>query len=911
MADRPDWTGALERARAHAPFLARSLDRQPELAGLLAAGEGEAALDWAKARGCEGEVEPALRRERLALATALAIADLAGAFALARVVRELTDFADRALDRAIRAAIHERTGEETSAGFVALALGKQGAGELNYSSDIDPVLLFDPDRLPRREKDDPGEAAQRYARRIVRLLAENTAEGYVMRVDLRLRPASEISPPAVPIASALAHYQGQALAWERAAFVRARPAAGDIALGEEFLAATRPFVWRRHLDFGAVAEIRRLTKRIREEHEGPPRPGPGFDVKRGRGGIREIEFYAQTHQLIHGGRDASLRVRGTREALDALAAAGHIAPGDARNLGEGYDRLRVIEHRLQMVHDRQTHSLPESAEALDAVARLDGLADGEALVAELEALTERTGAIYEALIREDAPAAPPAPAPSPPRKPEADPDGRTARAHALAERMEGWRDGRYQSLRSAQALAAFDAIAPTLAEAFLDADDPERALVRWESVLDRAISAINLFHLLKARPGLLDRLISALTLAPVLADELARRPELLDILLDREAPAVPRAVEAIMGRIMAAAARDDYEALLDAIRVVTGEIRFALGVELIEGRADPLDVAASLSRTAEAALRLAREGAAAEFAKAHGRIEDGELLVLGLGRFGGGALTHASDLDIVYLFTGDFAAQSDGARPLGATHYFNRLASRVSAALSVPTAEGALYEIDTRLRPQGAQGPLAVSCEAFAKYQREAAWTWEHMALARARVLAASPAARKDVEAIIKDVLFRPRDADDLRESVLEMRDTMARHKTPGGALDVKLLRGGLVDFEFLVHYLQLRGGRDLAEAHPRAFSADLGHAIPALVATGLLPDGFRADYDLMTRLLVAGRLLAPGGNEPPPLAARALAQACRRQDYDGLLRALAEARQRVGATWRAILGQDIMTTRV
>ncbi|MEQ8771563.1 MAG: glutamine-synthetase adenylyltransferase, partial [Erythrobacter sp.] len=401
-------------------------------------------------------------------------------------------------------------------------------------------------------------------------------------------------------------------------------------------------------------------------------------------------------------------------------------------------------------------------------------------------------------------------------------------------------------------------------------------------------------------------LISALTLAPVLADELARRPDLLDILLDRAASRLPRSLEAIMGRITAAAAREDYEALLDAIRVVTGEVRFALGVELIEGLADPLDVAASLSRTAEAALRLAHAATAEEFAHTHGRIAGSELIVLGLGRFGGGALTHASDLDIVYLFTGDFAAQSDGTRPLGATHYFNRLASRVSAALSVPTAEGALYEIDTRLRPQGAQGPLAVSCEAFAKYQREAAWTWEHMALARARVLVGSEETREEVETLIADVLFRPRDPEDLRESVLEMRDTMALHKKPGGVLDVKLQRGGLVDFEFLVHYLQLRGGRALAETHPATFSADLGTAIPALVAAGLLPEGFREDYDLMTRLLVAGRLLAPGGSEPPPLAARALARACRAADYASLLRALGQARQRVAQTWHAILGQDI-----
>ncbi|HSF11606.1 MAG TPA: glutamine-synthetase adenylyltransferase, partial [Erythrobacter sp.] len=397
-----DWTGALHRARSHAPFLARALERQPELAALLAAGDGAAALTWARAQSGHSDPEIALRRERLALAATLAVGDLAGAFPLTQVVSELTAFADRALDCAIRTAIAERTDSDTADGFIALALGKQGAGELNYSSDIDPILLFDRERLARRASDDPGEAAQRYARRVVALLASNTAEGYALRVDLRLRPASEVSPLAVPVGSAMAHYQGAALAWERAAFTRARAAAGDVAAGEDFLTAIRPFVWRAQLDFGAIEEIRALTLRIRDSHAGPPKPGPGFDVKRGRGGIREIEFYAQTHQLIHGGRDVSLRVRGTRAALDALAAAGWITAANAVTLGEAYDRLRQIEHRLQMVTDRQTHALPEG-EALDNVARLDGRADGAALVAELTELTERTGRIYEQLIGQTEP----------------------------------------------------------------------------------------------------------------------------------------------------------------------------------------------------------------------------------------------------------------------------------------------------------------------------------------------------------------------------------------------------------------------------------------------------------------------------------------------------------------------------
>ena len=907
----PDWAGALQRARAHAPFLVRALDRQPELTALLERGDGAGALVWAKAQGAHPDTEVALRRERLALAAALAVGDLAGAFSLTQVVAELTAFADRALDRAIRTAIAERCDIDAADGFIALALGKQGAGELNYSSDIDPILLFDRERLPRRASDDPGEAAQRYARRVVALLSANTADGYALRVDLRLRPASEVSPLAVPVGSALTHYQGQALAWERAAFTRARAAAGDVAAGEDFLAAILSFVWRSQLDFGAIEEIRALTLRIRDSGKGPPAPGPGFDVKRGRGGIREIEFYAQTHQLIHGGRDASLRVRGTRAGLDALAAAGWITAENAQVLGAAYDRLRAVEHRLQMVHDLQTHALPEGA-ALDNVARLDGLADGAALVAELTELTGATARIYEELIGRAEPA--PAAAVMPVSALAASlaqwglPDPRI-----LAERIEAWRDGRFAAIRSPQAVEAWDRLAPALLEAIAQSDDPMRAITRWERIIESVPSAITTFRLLDARPDLTSRLVAALTLAPVLSDELARKPELLDTLIDKDALDLPGETPAIVARMRGAAVREDYEALLDAIRIVTGEIRFALGIQLIEGLADPLAIARALSRTAEAALQLATEATAEEFSAKHGRIAGSELLILGLGRLGGGALTHASDLDIVYLFTGDFAAQSDGARPLGATTYYNRLASRVSAALSVPTAQGALYEVDTRLRPQGNQGPLAVSCEAFGKYQREAAWTWEHMALARARVLYGSPRARAQLEAVLAEVLGAPRNRAALREAVLGMRAEMAKHKRPTGPVDAKLARGGLVDIEFLVHYLQLKGetadGRPLAQAAPDALSPDLEVALAGLEAAGLVPADLAQPHALMSRMLVAGRLLAPDGREPPPSGARALARACGFDSYAALEEAFALARLRVAEVWKQILGTDILET--
>ncbi|WP_108789784.1 bifunctional [glutamate--ammonia ligase]-adenylyl-L-tyrosine phosphorylase/[glutamate--ammonia-ligase] adenylyltransferase [Erythrobacter sp. Alg231-14] len=902
-----DWAEAVARARAHAPFLARALDRQPDLEHLLKAGRGAAALQWAADQGTHDDPAIALRWHRLALAAALGVGDLAGAFGLAKVIEELSRFADHALDTAIRTAIVERTGEDRCDGLIALALGKQGASELNYSSDIDPILLYDPETLPRRDSDDPGETAQRYARRIIKLLSDNTGEGYVLRVDLRLRPAAEISPLVVPRGSALAHYQGQALAWERAAFIRARAASGDIAAGEAFLDEIAPFVWRQALDFGAIEEIRALTLRIRETAEGSENPGPGFDVKRGRGGIREIEFFAQTHQLIHGGRDPSLRVRGTRAALDALALAGRIDGDHARILGDGYDRLRVIEHRLQMVNDRQTHSLPDGA-ALDQVAWLDGMADGAALVAELTDLTRETGRIYEGLIGKETRqiAAPPPPNEQAQWLEELGFDD----AAGLASRIEEWRDGRFAAIRTPQALEAFDRLLPGLLKAFAQSDDPARAVTRWQSVLERTQSAISLFHLLVARPAVLDRLVATLTLSPLLADELARRPELLDALIAND-PVDPNAkseavVAAKTEQMRSGPIRDDYEAQLDCIRHVTSETRFTLGVSLIEAEFPPSVIGAALSATAEAAIAIAVEAASSEFVRAHGRIAGGELVVLGLGRLGGGALTHASDLDIVYLFTGDFAAQSDGKRPLGATLYFNRLASRVSAALSVPTAQGALYEVDTRLRPQGNQGPLAVSTEAFAKYQRETAWTWEHMALMRARVLAGSPQARAEVEAAVSEVLLSPRDDGKLRDAILEMRDEMAKHKTARGPLDVKLLRGGLVDVEFLTHYHQLRRAAELSNSAPDALSPDLMTAIKSMIAADILPRAMAPAYGLMTDMLVAGRLLAPDGNPPPPAAAKAFARACGHKNLEELNAALAVSRQSVARAWADIFEQTL-----
>ena len=875
---------ALARAVRWSPFLRRVAEQEPAVAAAAAEGRLDLSLSSAEPGM---PVARALRLRRRALALGVAVGDLAGVLDLTAVTGALTDFADTAIDAAIRAAFAERYPGEPVRGFAAIALGKQGSRELNYSSDVDPILIFDPETMPHRAREEPGEAAVRIARRMVELLQARDGDGYVLRVDLRLRPSPEATPIALPVGGAIAYYESQALAWERAAFIRARAAAGDLDLGRRFLAAIRPFVWRRSLDFGAVGELRAMSARIRDHHSGGQAFGAGFDLKRGRGGIREVEFHAQIHQLIHGGRDAALRAPATRDALEKLAIAGWIDADDARALADAYTLLRTIEHRVQMIDDRQTHVLP-AGDDLDAVARLHGLEGGAALLDLLRAPVARVGQTYDALDDSRQPTLP------------RDADALEAAlgeagfedGAAAGQRIAAWRGGGYPALRSPAAREALEAVLPTLVPALAAAPAPLDALRRFDAMLERMPSAINIFRLLEARPALAELLARILAHAAPLAEELARRPALIDGLIDASALGDVGAVEEIARRMTGGDA-GDYGARLDHVRRVVGEQRFALGAQIVAGAADPLAVAGGYARVAEAAVEVLAAATVAEFEQAHGRVAGGELVILALGRFGGRALTHASDLDLVYLFTGDFRAESDGARPLGATLYFNRLASRVTAALSVATAAGPLYPIDTRLRPSGTQGPVAVSLDSFARYQREDAWTWEHMALTRARPVFGSPPARAATEAIVAEVLAGARPARDVVADARMMRAEMAAHKPPQGPLDAKLLPGGLVDLEFAVHVVQLTART--------GFDPELGAAIDALAGQGLAPAGMRGAHDLLTRLLVSLRLLAPDAEAPGPSTRALIAGSLGADDWDGVVASLDVARQEVAAWWNEV----------
>jgi glutamate-ammonia-ligase adenylyltransferase len=879
---------AAERAERYSPFLRESLRAHADVGDHFLQKGAEAAI----ALSLERTVDPLdvrLRRQRGKLALAVALGDLAGELSLEQVTAALSDFADRAIDEAVAAAIDERVPDVGPQGFAVIAMGKLGSRELNYSSDVDLILLFDPTVLPKRARDDAGEAAVRIGRRVIELLQQRTAEGYVARVDLRLRPSPEVTPIVLPVDAAISHYESSALPWERAAFIRARACAGDIALGQSFLDSIQPFVWRRSLDFGVIDDVRQISTRIRDHFAQGARIGPGYDLKRGRGGIREIEFFVQIQQMIHGGRDPKVREPATLDAIAALVRADRLDESTATELADGYRLLRTVEHRLQMVEDAQTHMLPASEAALDNVARLAGLADGGALLDEIAPHVERAGAIFDGL----------APDAEGRLSNDADILNQELAAMGFADPADAvrhvghWRSGKARSLRSPAAQQAFEAMLPGLMQAIAAGADPGHALNRLGDIVERLSTGVNFFRLLEARPGLARLFAKVLAHAPALGDQLARRPELFEGLFDASSFEMPPEANEFAASLTAEMRGQPYDVALDRARRRVNERRFALGVQLIDQRRDPLEVALGYARVAEGTLVALADAAVSEFREAHGIFDEGELLILGLGRLGGCALTHASDLDIIYLHTAPSGAASNGPKPLGPNDYFNRLASRVTAALSVSTAAGPLYDVDVRLRPEGAKGMLVVSLDAFERYQRSEAWTWEHMALCRARPVYGSQSARERLTRIVGEILRLPRDPAEVERDAAKMRAEMERHKPARSALDVKLGPGGLVDLEFAVHVLQL--------ARHVALDPRLDVAIDALIDEDLIPENIAQVQSLLTRMLVMMRLVAPGDVKPTGATWQLVAEACGADSWDELLAEHDAARHSIRELWDSI----------
>ncbi len=766
-----------------------------------------------------------LRLAKRRAALLIGLADIAGAWPLEHVTAALSTLADSALSAAAAHLLREahQAGEitlphpdqpERDSGLVILGMGKLGGRELNYSSDIDIIVFYDPDRLAYRGRKSLGEMFIRLTRALVRILEERTGDGYVFRTDLRLRPDPGSTPAAISLQAAELYYEGMGQNWERAAMIKARPVAGDLAAGAAFLKTLRPFIWRKHLDFAAIQDIHSIKRQINAHKGGSRIAVAGHNIKLGRGGIREIEFFAQTQQLIWGGREMDLRLPRTCEALAGLAAAGHVAADTAADLTEAYHFLRGLEHRLQMTDDKQTQTLPEDPQALRALALFCGFDGTETFAAALTRRLRTVESHYAALF-EDAPPLDQAGGNLVFTGGENDPDTLTTltgmgftNADSVASALRGWHHGRLRATRSTRARELLTELTPRLLAALAATAEPDAAFMRFDAFLAALPAGIALFSLFQANPGLLDLVAELMGDAPRLAEILARAPTLLDGVLSAaffDPPPGAAALAADLGRHLERAG-DDYQEMLDLARRWTSEQKFRIGVQSLRGLLFPDQAARHYSALAEAVLAALQPWVEGEFARAHGRFAGAGAALIAMGKMGSREMTATSDLDLILVYdVPDDAEQSDGPRPLSPGVYFARLTQRLINALTAKTAEGALYEVDMRLRPSGSSGPIATSLAAFRQYHEKDAWTWEHMALTRARVVSGPPDLKARIETVIKAALTRRRDPETLLADVADMRRRMAREHGTDNPWEVKQRRGGLVDIDFIAQYLQLR----------------------------------------------------------------------------------------------------------
>jgi len=841
-------------------------------------------------------IASAMRQAKRQVALAAGIADIAGVWGQARVTAVLSDLAEAALRLAVDhlvIAAHQ-AGEIIlpdvaqpghGCGLTVLGMGKLGARELNYSSDIDLFLLFDPAAQPERIESLRA-VFTRVARALVAMLEARDADGYVFRTDLRLRPDPAATPPAVALPAAIAYYESMGQNWERAAMIKARPVAGDLAVGAAFLQAIRPFIWRRGLDFAAIADIHAMKRRI-NQHRGMGLPnGPvgvadrsltpglaGYDLKLGQGGIREIEFAAQTLQLVWGGRDPALRDPTTLGALRRLTRAGHISRRACAELTVAYRVLRGAEHRLQMVADRQTHALPAKPDELARFAVFMGCADTGALTRHLSRHMDRVRARYAEVFEA---------VPDPPSaallldltgmdEPAATVD--TLRAlgfrnmAGMIATLRGWQAGRLRALRSTRSRELMDAVLPALLAALGAQPDPDAAFIRFDALLSRLPAGVALLSMVQRNTALLDRVAAVLGAAPSLADHLAQVPTALEGLLVPAGPD-PDPARSLRRRLA------DTRTVEDTVAIIRSHVRgeeFRLCVAQMEGW---LDVdAAGLARTAlaDAALSALLPPVLEAQAARYGRVRGGAMAVVALGKAGSSEMMAGSDLDLMLIYSHPpgVTESGGGGRPMASSQWFARTAHAYVAALTAPGAEGPLYAVDMRLRPSGNKGPVAVSLPAFRQYHAQDAWTWERMALTRARVVAGSPAIRARIEAAIAAALATPSEPAQTLADAASMRGRLLRELPPSGPWDVKMRAGGGIEVEFIAQALQLihgvRPGHQATRVALR-WLADEGRLPPATAGMLIEADRLWRTVQSMVRITV-GR----GATELPGPAAEAL----------------------------------------
>ncbi len=855
----------------NSPYLTWLMDRDPAaLAGLLAVSPEDSLagiIDGARSSCRSAETQNALmsvlRDAKNRAALLIALADLGGAWSLEQVTEALSDLADMSVSAALdwllrdglaRGHLQGLDPDEPAreSGLSVLAMGKLGARELNYSSDIDLVVFFDGERVPAATGQNAQAVCVAVVRKLVRILQDRTTDGYVFRVDLRLRPDAGATQAAVSLSAAEHYYEDLGQNWERAAFIKARPCAGDPETGARALAMVHPFVWRKHLDFSAIEDIHAIKRQI-HAHGGHGQIAiEGHDLKLGKGGIREIEFFAQTQQLIAGGRHPDLRPARTVDALDALASLKIVEGGVAADLIDSYRFLRIVEHRLQMIADEQTHALPANADGMARIAAFAGY-DLDVFRATVTSHLSRVAGHYASLFDQE-----------PPLSERSgnlvftgvDHDPETLRTlermgfsdpTLVSETVRRWHYGRIRATRTARAREILTKLVPTLLEALAETHDPSGGVRRFDQFLAGLPAGVHVLSLFQARPAILNLLSEVLGTAPRMAGVLSRQPGLLDSLFDpRFTSTLPGPHRLARLHEQAIAGAEDFERILDGTRRFAQEQGLRIAVQVLRGRARAMAAGAAHSLLAETVIRGLIPAVTDNMRERHGGVPGGDVAVLAMGKLGSRELTASSDLDLILIYDhdGSFSA-SIGPVSLHGSQFFTRFCQRLINALTAPTAEGKFYDVDLRLRPSGRSGPIATRLSAFEVYHQKEAWTWEHMALTRARVVAGSPVLAAQVEASIRRILTLPRDPDHLRSEAAAMRERMAAQGRVEDPWAVKTVRGGLIDLEFIAQVLQLR----CAAKCPDVLHQNTMTAFARLASAGCL----RADQ--ARRLIAASRL--------------------------------------------------------
>ena len=769
-----------------------------------------------------------LCRQSISLATAMA--DIADIWSLDEVTGTLTDFADASVrvsldwllkNKSVQYGLDEPpTADQCQC--VILAMGKYGARELNYSSDIDIVVFYEPEGIKSLDGYKLNEFWVELTKNLSTILQSTTDAGFVFRVDLRLRPDPGSTPVAVSIPAAEIYYESFGQNWERAAFIKARQIAGDKRTGDKLLAILSPFIWRKNLDFAAIEDVHAMKRQIHAVRGHGQIAVAGHNIKLGRGGIREIEFFVQTQQLIAGGRDKSLRGSQTCPMLKQLSERGWIKTETVDELTAAYHFLRGIEHRLQMQQDEQTHTLPKTEEKLQSFSDFCGYETLDDFKSQLIEVLKTVQTHYAELFEQGEVLANEmgnlvfVGSENDPETLETLSQMGFERAAQMSDEIRGWHSGRFAAVRTPRARELLTRIKPRLLKSLSQTPDPDFAFARFNDFLTGLPSGIQIFSLFQSNPDLLNLITDIVGTAPRLSAQLSRRPVTLDSLLDPnfnlplpDADEVLKDLQSYMSGIT------HFEDMLDATRRWHREKIFRIGSHILSGKLTGLAAGEDITKIADASARVLYDFVMKDLLGKASLPEGAEMVVLGLGKLGSREMTVSSDLDLIIVCGAeDYAQELTYTATSSMEVFFSRAARRFISAMTAPTSEGYLFDIDMRLRPTGNAGPLVTKIKSFEDYQFSNAWLWEHMALTRGRVLAGGENLSNQIYALQKKVFQMPRDLDESRHNIVDMKNRLEAHHIKKGDFkwDIKQAPGGLVDIEFIAQGLCLMHGAALAD---------------------------------------------------------------------------------------------------